>query len=95
MKGTWSSPTRARGQRPPTADIGLPRRRTRGALHPGRPGAGEPGGLDGHGRYGISMAGGLYADNGAIPDQDLVGFLEGPGSLEQTVSGLIAGTRTT
>jgi hypothetical protein len=44
------------------------------------------------GTYGISLVGGAYADNGAIPDQDLVGFIAGPGSLSQTVSGLVANT---
>ena len=44
------------------------------------------------GTYGISLAGGVYADNGAIPDQDLVGFIAGPGSLKQTVSGLFTNT---
>jgi hypothetical protein len=44
------------------------------------------------GTYGISLVGGVYADNGAIPDQDLVGFISGPGSLSQTVSGLVANT---
>ncbi len=31
------------------------------------------------------------ADNGTIPDQDLVGFIEGEGSLSQTLDGLIVG----
>jgi hypothetical protein len=44
------------------------------------------------GSYGISLAGGVYADNGAIPDQDLVGVIAGPGSLSQTVSNLVANT---
>jgi hypothetical protein len=44
------------------------------------------------GTYGISLAGGVYADNGTIPDQDLVGFIAGPGSLSQTVSGLFTNT---
>jgi len=44
------------------------------------------------GTYGISLIGGVYADNGAIPDQDLVGFIAGPGSLSQTVSGLVVNT---
>ena len=44
------------------------------------------------GTYGISLIGGVYADNGAIPDQDLVGFIAGPGSLSQTVSNLVANT---
>ncbi len=44
------------------------------------------------GTYGISLPGGVYADNGAIPDQDLVGFIAGPGSLSQTVSSLVPNT---
>ncbi|MBI4583822.1 MAG: hypothetical protein HY717_07345 [Planctomycetes bacterium] len=45
------------------------------------------------GQYGISLAGGAFADNGAIPDQDLVGILVGAGSsFTQTISGLTAGT---
>ena len=37
-------------------------------------------------------AGGVYADNGTIPDQDVVGFISGPGSLSQTVTNLVANT---
>lgn len=44
------------------------------------------------GSYGISLAGGVYADNGAIPDEDLVGVISGPGSLSQTISNLVANT---
>jgi hypothetical protein len=44
------------------------------------------------GTYGISLTGGTYADNGAIPDQALVGFISGPGSLSQTVSRLFVGS---
>jgi hypothetical protein len=47
---------------------------------------------NGTGTYGISLDGGFYADNGAIPDQDLVGFIAGPGSLSQTVTNLVADT---
>ena len=43
------------------------------------------------GAYGVNAAGGSFADNGAIPDQDNVAFLQGPGSLSQTVSGLVTG----
>ena len=45
----------------------------------------------GTGQYGINAAGGALADNGAIPDQDNVAFLQGEGSLSQTVSGLATG----
>ena len=44
------------------------------------------------GSYGISLSGGTYADNGAVPDQDLVGFIAGPGVLSQTISNLTANT---
>ena len=47
------------------------------------------------GTYGVSLAGGMYGDNGAVPDQDLVGFIAGPGSLSQTVSNLYANTSYT
>ena len=47
---------------------------------------------NGTGTYGISLIGGTYADNGAIPDQALVGFISGPGSLSQTVSRPFVGT---
>ena len=79
---------------PPTADTGSPP-----AIHSGElftePDDLPPAGLAGweaSGRYGVSLAGGVYADNGAIPDQDLVAFIEGPGSLRQTVRGLTFGT---
>ena len=44
------------------------------------------------GVYGVSTTGGTYADNGAIPDQAVVGFISGPGSLSQTVPNLFSGT---
>jgi len=44
------------------------------------------------GVYGVSTTGGTYADNGAIPDQAVVGFISGPGSLSQTVQNLFSGT---
>ncbi len=49
-------------------------------------------GWAGTGTVGVDTAGGLYADNGAIPDQDLVAFIEGPGSLTQTIRNLVPGT---
>lgn len=48
-------------------------------------------GWTGTGTYGVDVAGGAYADNGIIPDQDLVAFIQGEGTLAQTVSGLITG----
>jgi len=50
-------------------------------------------GWDGTGVFGVDTAGGTYADNGAVPDQDLVTFIEGPGSLTQTIRNLVAGTQ--
>lgn len=49
-------------------------------------------GWTGTGVFGVDTAGGTYANNGAVPEQDLVAFIEGPGSLSQTVRGLVAGT---
>ena len=49
-------------------------------------------GWSGTGVFGVDTAGGTYADNGAVPEQDLVAFIEGPGSLSQTIRGLVAGT---
>ena len=45
------------------------------------------------GSYGINSSGrGVFADNGANPDQDDVVFLQGPGSsIRQTIRGLTAG----
>jgi hypothetical protein len=81
---------------PPTVDIAFPP-----AFHSGElftePLDLPPAALAGWvatGQYGISLDGGAYADNGAIPDQDLVGFLAGPdSSFSQVVSGLIPGTK--
>ena len=50
-------------------------------------------GWAGTGVFGVDMAGGTYADNGAVPDQDLVAFIEGGGSLTQTIRNLVAGTQ--
>jgi hypothetical protein len=49
-------------------------------------------GWAGTGVVGVDAVGGAYANNGAIPDQDLVAFIEGPGSLTQTVRNLVSGT---
>lgn len=48
-------------------------------------------GWTGTGEFGVDMGFGFYADNGDIPDQALVAFIQGEGSLEQTISGLIIG----
>jgi len=50
-------------------------------------------GWAGTGVYGVDTASGIYADNGSIPDQDLVAFIQGPGSLSQTISKLVPGTK--
>jgi hypothetical protein len=50
-------------------------------------------GWAGTGVYGVDTASGIYADNGTIPDQDLVAFIQGPGSLSQTISKLVPGTK--
>ena len=52
-------------------------------------------GWAGTGVVGVDTAGGAYADNGLIPDQDLVGFIEGPGALEQTIKNLVPNTQYT
>jgi hypothetical protein len=52
-------------------------------------------GWEGTGVFGVDTAGGMYADNGTFPDQDLVGFIEGPGSLTQTIRGVVPGTQYT
>ncbi len=44
------------------------------------------------GTVGVDAVGGAYANNGAIPDQDLVAFIQGPGSLTQTIRNLVPGT---
>ncbi|MDH7502688.1 MAG: DUF642 domain-containing protein [Verrucomicrobiota bacterium] len=43
------------------------------------------------GTVGVDVGGGAYADNGAVPDQDLVGFIQGPGALSQMLTGLSPG----
>lgn len=43
------------------------------------------------GAVGLNLAGDPYADNGDVPDQDLVAFIQGAGSLSQTLVGLIPG----
>jgi hypothetical protein len=40
---------------------------------------------------GVNAAGGDFANNGTVPDQDHVVFIQGPGYIEQTVRGLAAG----
>jgi len=45
----------------------------------------------GAGAGGINNASGPFADNGAIPEQDHVGFLQGDLSISQTLRGLAAG----
>jgi hypothetical protein len=77
---------------PPTATTGNPPAADSGEIIKPAPMAGWQWDTTKSGTYGISLAGGEYADNGAIPDQDLVGFIAGPGSLSQTVSGLFVNT---
>src|SRR5439155_20335292 len=49
-------------------------------------------GWDGSGNYGVNFSGvGPFADNGRNPDQDNVAFIQGAGSLSQTISNLTAG----
>lgn len=43
------------------------------------------------GNAGVDAGGGAYADNGAIPNQDLVAFIRGPGALSQSLTGLAPG----
>ena len=50
-------------------------------------------GWAGSGVFGVDTASGIYADNGAIPDQDLAAFIRGPGSLTQTIRNLVPGTQ--
>lgn len=50
-------------------------------------------GWAGTGVVGVDMAGGAYANDGTVPDQDLVAFIEGPGSLTQTIRNLVSGTQ--
>lgn len=49
-------------------------------------------GWTGTGTNGVNFSNaGAYADNGTNPDQDLVAFIRGAGSLSQNISGLVAG----
>ncbi|PYK01826.1 MAG: hypothetical protein DME23_03235 [Verrucomicrobia bacterium] len=50
-------------------------------------------GWTGAGTFGVDAAAGGagFANNGAVPDQDLVAFIQGPGSLGQTVANLAVG----
>ncbi len=77
---------------PPTASTGNPPAADSGEIIKPAVMAGWLWDTNQTGSYGISLAGGVYADNGAIPDQDLVGVIAGPGSLSQTVSNLVANT---
>jgi hypothetical protein len=77
---------------PPTASTGNPPATDSGEVIAPALMAGWEWSTNQPGAYGVSLLGGVYADNGAIPDQDLVGFISGPGSLSQTVSGLVANT---
>ena len=52
-------------------------------------GAGWTGG--GAGTIAINEAGGAFADNGAVPEQDRVVCIQGPSFIEQTLRGLVAG----
>jgi hypothetical protein len=53
-------------------------------------------GWTGSGSYGVNFSGvGPFADNGRNPDQDNVAFIQGAGSLSQTISNLTAGQRYT
>lgn len=45
------------------------------------------------GTVGVDDGTGGYADNGAIPDQALVAFIDGAGSLSQPLAGLIVGNQ--
>jgi hypothetical protein len=77
---------------PPTDTTGIPPATDSGEIFSPANMAGWLWDTNQTGSYGISLVGGVYADNGAIPDQDLVAVLQGPGSLSQTVSGLFTGT---
>ncbi|HEY5913238.1 MAG TPA: DUF642 domain-containing protein [Verrucomicrobiae bacterium] len=50
-------------------------------------------GWAGTGVFGVDIAFGMYADNGVIPDQDLTAFIQGAGSLAQTLRNLVPGTQ--
>lgn len=63
---------------------------------PASPGTIAPASISGwvgSGTYGVNFTGGgVFADNGDAPDQDLVAFLQGQGSsLSQKLNGLVAG----
>jgi hypothetical protein len=62
---------------------------------PPAPGYISPGritGWAGTGSYGVNFSGaGPFADNGRNPDQDNVAFIQGAGSLSQTISNLTSG----
>jgi len=77
---------------PPTAAFGAPPAAHSGELFSDLLPAGLAG-WSATGSYGISLDGGTYADNGAIPDGQLAGFLEGAlSSFSGTISGLVPGT---
>ncbi|MGA2661669.1 MAG: PA domain-containing protein, partial [Verrucomicrobiota bacterium] len=71
---------------PPTASTGNPPAADSGEIIAPAAMAGWGWDTNQSGTYGISLVGGVYADNGAIPEQDLVGFISGPGSLSQSVT---------
>jgi hypothetical protein len=48
-------------------------------------------GWAGTGAYGVARSGAGVADNGVNPDQEGVGFIQGIGSLSQTISNLVVG----
>ena len=60
---------------------------------PGGVGYGTPNGWTASGGTGVNNGGMPFADNGAIPDNTQIGFIQGPGSLSQTVSGLAVGAQ--
>jgi hypothetical protein len=48
-------------------------------------------GWQGEGSFGLNLAGDPYADNGITPHENIVAFVQGLGSLSQTLTGLIPG----
>ena len=58
---------------------------------PGFPGYGTPTSWIGAGGFGVNSGAGPFADNGAIPDNDQVAFLQGASSLTQNLSGFTTG----
>jgi hypothetical protein len=48
-------------------------------------------GWQGEGTFGLNLAGDPFADNGITPHDNLVAFVQGVGSLSQTLTGLIPG----